>query len=257
MYLDQLNQYEEKLYQMNNMPPKLPSLKGYPVQVKQPAVNQPLPINPEMYYSTYRNRFFTTKENGTQYDVYRIYDIVTKSRVYTEVISNKKGWILPVALLDSITAVPNNDTKKEKNMSYDYDCDCELCISQKDPEASKRRYLRDRLETIKYAQKRDLRKVYGLDDDEAPKTPKEMAERLASGRFVVKGAEDKDQKDIQYRWSSYIVWRDPSVKEDKAGFDAAYDELKKALKPVEDAIAIKTPAEALKALEEFEASLPN
>lgn len=124
-------------------------------------------------------------------------------------------------------------------------------IQTSSPEQDARAHLRDRLRTVKYETQAKLRKDFGLDDDEAPRTPKELAERLASGKFIVKHANDEKQPSL-YSVSSYIRWRDPAVKEDQAGYDKAKEKLSKAYTEAKDVIIVKSPEEGLKALQGFE-----
>jgi len=136
---------------------------------------------------------------------------------------------------------PNQNKEKETTM----------LDSQVSPEQAARKHLLRRLSDAKDEKKLALRQQYGLDDEKAPKSPKEFLERIKAGKFVVPGAED--EKHPRY-WDSYnaIRWRDPAVKEDQEGYDLAKVVLSKAARDVEDAIVVKTPEEGLKALQGFE-----
>jgi hypothetical protein len=119
------------------------------------------------------------------------------------------------------------------------------------PEQEAREHLRSRLRAVKYEVIERLQKDYGLTGDDRPKNAKELAERLASGKFVVRGANDEDQKEL-WSLSSVIEWRDPKVTKDEAGFKAAAEKVKKAYVEAKDQIVVKTPEEGLKALQGFE-----
>ncbi len=120
-----------------------------------------------------------------------------------------------------------------------------------------RNYLQSRLEDIYYTKERPLYAQFGLTDDEAPTTPKELKARITDGKFVIIGlpkddAED-DFDDCYYGgWSRLIRWRDPAKKADQNGYEAARKELKDEYQKAMDTIKIddvKAGLEAVKALE--------
>lgn len=121
-----------------------------------------------------------------------------------------------------------------------------------------RKYLQRRLEDIYYQKERPLYVTFGLTDDEAPTTPKELKARIADGKFVIIGLpkddEDEDDFDDCYYggWSRLIRWRDPAKKADQDGYDAARKALKAEYQKAMDTIKIddvKAGLEAVKALE--------
>ncbi len=118
----------------------------------------------------------------------------------------------------------------------------------------KQSYLRNRLERIYYAKKDDLMKTFGLVDDEAPNTFEELLARIQAGKYVI---DEKDAKKRAYLGLDYLRWRDPAVKEDRAGFDAAKEELKKEKQLIEDQIAIADPAVALPLVQALETWQPS
>ena len=102
----------------------------------------------------------------------------------------------------------------------------------------------------------DLKKQFGLVDDEAPVTPAELVKRIADGKYTI------DKEHLDYKsWGAegavrYIRWRDPSVVEDKAGYkaarallDTAYEDtkLKAVLSPVADLLQLVEDFKAFKA----------
>lgn len=111
-------------------------------------------------------------------------------------------------------------------------------------------YLASRLDEVFYAQEETLSKQFGLSRDKAPRTAKEFIQRIKDGMFELPGERD------DYGMSS-IIWRDPSVKEDKEGFSAAFKQLKDAKKRVEDQIMIAENDDALKAIYDFESWKPS
>lgn len=131
--------------------------------------------------------------------------------------------------------------KKETKMYVDND---------KHIESSKINYLTQRADNLWYTQHDKLRKQFGLIDDDAPQTAQEIVDRITSGKYVLK-VDTKDKKN--YDPVRYISWRDPTVKADQAGFDAAMKLFEKAKQDTMDIIAIDTPMNALAAVKALEA----
>lgn len=125
--------------------------------------------------------------------------------------------------------------------------------------AMQRKYLEQRLHDIYYTKRDPLEAKFGLTDDDAPRTPKEFKERMDAGKFQIRGIDiDKDKGD-QFRywhWTDLIRWRDPAVKADQEGFDAAKKDLKAKRQAALDIIKIGEPADGLKAIQELEAWEP-
>jgi hypothetical protein len=120
-------------------------------------------------------------------------------------------------------------------------------------ETGQRNHARGRLRDLRDAKDLDLRKQFGLDDDASPKSPKELAKRIADGKFVIKKVdEDMDEEDDYFYWQDAIRWRDPAVKEDKVGYKAATTELGKSYQRAKDQIILGTVADSLKVLQDFE-----
>ena len=125
-----------------------------------------------------------------------------------------------------------------------------------------RKYLTRRLDDIYYALERPLFATFGLTDDPAPTTPKELKARIADGKFTIIGTkdgdEDEDEDDFWYGgWSRMIRWRDPAKKADQDGYDAARKDLKAEYQKALDTIKIddvKAGLDAIKALEAWEPS---
>lgn len=116
---------------------------------------------------------------------------------------------------------------------------------------NQRSYLDARLSVIRNDMENALKKHFGLMNDEAPETSKDLVKRIQDGKFVL----PKDREDCyagDAHWS--IIWRDPAVKEDQEGYDAAYAKLRAAYKVARDDINILPPEEGLKTLRAFEAT---
>jgi hypothetical protein len=120
---------------------------------------------------------------------------------------------------------------------------------------TQRRFLVGKLEDAYYASKDALRKTFNLDDMDQPKTPKELAARLAAGLFVIRHLDKQPDYAFNYHDAGeYIQWRDPSKPADQAGFDAAKALLKAACDDAELTIRIQSPADGLTALKAFKAT---
>ena len=134
----------------------------------------------------------------------------------------------------------------------DYDCDCCSPAPQSDEQKTKN-YLNSRRSDAYYNKLREAEKTFHINEDPAPKTPKELADRLAAGQYTIRDAQE-DNKDKWYgSIKSHIEWRDPKTPADKAGYAAFEVLLDKQNILAQDAIMVKTPADGLAALQAFEA----
>lgn len=96
----------------------------------------------------------------------------------------------------------------------------------------------------------DLKKQFGLVDDEKPTTPADLVKRIQDGLYTI----DKDDVDrVTYEPSYYIRWRDPSKVEDKAGYEAARVKLAEAYADAKLKAALLPVADLLKLVEDFKA----
>lgn len=120
-------------------------------------------------------------------------------------------------------------------------------------ESSKINYLQDRAQMAYYKAAGKLPKTFGLENDAVPETPLELVKRIQDGKFVTR-KETEDKK--SYEPARFIVWRDPSVKEDKEGYAVAEKALGEVHKDTRDAIVIGTPAEGLAAVKALDAWTP-
>ena len=138
-------------------------------------------------------------------------------------------------------------TKKEENPMASY---ASAQIIADTTEKDQRAYLTDRLYTIEFQHKDALRKQFGLIDDEAPRTAADFVKRIADGKYTI----DKEKMDKDsYDPARYIRWRDPSLVEDKPGYEAAKLKLADAYRTAKDAAILSPIAEAKAAMDTFKA----
>ena len=110
-----------------------------------------------------------------------------------------------------------------------------------------RSFLRNEATNIHSNHNRELRKAYGLRDDDPPRTLDDAVQRIKADKF-----EENKQAPSYLAWSDKIRWRDPTVKEDNAGYEAAETLLDTQYKDVKRTIVIKSPDEGLSAVLDFE-----
>src|SRR5678810_1139982 len=143
--------------------------------------------------------------------------------------------------------------KETKNMRYSDNINISAPISftAEDGTEDQRYHLRNRLYNI-YAEKEcELGEAFNLVDDDAPRTPREMRERINKGLFVING-EDK-APDAPFTWiGATLQWRDPQKPADLAGYEAALDKARDARTKTMDDITILDPKDGLNSLREFE-----
>lgn len=116
-----------------------------------------------------------------------------------------------------------------------------------------RRYISERAYEVYYAKEFELKKAFGLTDTPQPETPKEFIQFIKEGKFILE--EKYEDARLGYVWNvgSYIRFRDPKVKEDRKGYEAAKKLLDKDVQALRDDIAILDPKESLEKLRAFEA----
>lgn len=103
---------------------------------------------------------------------------------------------------------------------------------------------------------RKAHKKFGFATDERPSTLEELLARIAAGKYVL--PDEKALKKIAYYYDDmfrHIVWRDPSIKEDQAGYDKFIEARDNMEKETRRTIVVKSPEEGLAALVAFE-SMP-
>jgi len=145
--------------------------------------------------------------------------------------------------------------KKEKgNKPMCYDCDdCydDDCCSTDTVTEKKTQYLKGRAYRVRDNKQTELRTKFSMDADLAPQTPEEIVERITEGRFTLL---EKDKRPYYASAFNNIIWRDPKVPADPVGYEAAVKELEKEYQKIMDTIMIAEAADALKAVQDFEAS---
>lgn len=127
------------------------------------------------------------------------------------------------------------------------------------PDERKAAYLQMQLSDASYRKQNELSEHFKLDLQAAPRSPAELIQWAKDGWFKYNSCavnEDGSWKDENSaRWqppASYILWDNPN--RDTSGYYAAYKKLDDATRKAERLITVGTPAEGLKALEEFEAT---
>lgn len=158
------------------------------------------------------------------------------------------------------SCVKEKESNMYNNKSVNVDLNIETNIA-KSQDLIKTSYLENELYAVSYAKEKDARKVFYMDADQAPTTPKEYVERIKAGTFTFKDRfTNADGEWLNGYGGCYtadyaIEWR--TVPADKVGYKAALDKVKVAMKDAERTIKIGTPAEGLAALKAFEAMTIN
>lgn len=141
--------------------------------------------------------------------------------------------------------------------------DCISCNKEEETmngyskEAEATQYLTSRLLTAYYKVENKLGYDFGLHDYDEPLTARALVERITSGKFQLPSPERDEHNHGLYDALLSIRWRDPAVKEDRPGHDAAIKLLSSDRVAVKDQIQVGTLAEGLKALQDFEAKYAN
>lgn len=122
--------------------------------------------------------------------------------------------------------------------------------TQNDLEYRRGRYLETRLCEVSSEKQDELRKLYHIDDDDEPNSPKDMIARIADGKYTI------TEKTYYCGMWDGLHWRDPALPADEAGFKTAKELAEKKYQDVKDAIVLLPNDTALKAIKDFEAWLP-
>ena len=150
-------------------------------------------------------------------------------------------------MLDHSVPAPKQDKaqpkKKEKAMCYDCDCD-----SPRSDEKIMRDQLNDRIYEIAREHDTRLEKAFGIRGEDHPRTPAAVVELITSGKFVIdEGKEDHNS----YNPLDYFTFRDPAIKKDQKGYEAAYTKLTDTRQKYLDKAAFGDLTDALKIIEDF------
>jgi len=167
----------------------------------------------------------------------------------TEIEMAKSGqWVNLAAYLATLTEVVTETTVSEvvpedssESQQEEKEHTMTLDLQQMD-------FFRDALRSEKRTKLDSLERTFGQTDDEAPHTAEEIAARITAGKFILR---DKSYRSYGSRLDRFI-WRDPAVKQDDAGFNAAVAKLKEAYKLAKFAI-MTAPADGAKAVTDFAA----
>lgn len=154
------------------------------------------------------------------------------------------------------------EQQKEKamrmtNTEHTVDINIDANTTTFNADEKKAEYLRYRLQDVEREKLEEARKNFSIYEDSPPVTPKEFVERIKSGAFrydlnhVTKDGNWNDGKSWRNAPDG-IVWRTKDADHD--GFNAFRTKVEAAELLVRDMITIGTPAEGLKALQEFEAT---
>ena len=150
---------------------------------------------------------------------------------------------------------------KEKKMAHAYATANLMTVSHPTEHEQAKSHLSYRLMQITGKKTEDLQKHFHLADDEAPKTPKQLIDRIKEGKFKVRKPDHSfdDTEDYldsdrysAYHLMSYFNWRDPDHKKDHKGYDAAIKKLEKAVEHLNDTLVVAEAKDGLIALREFE-----
>lgn len=152
----------------------------------------------------------------------------------------------PSSLTERVKKIQEDKKKKGSDM-YDLDC-CE----EDTMDMTKLNHLASRVSNTFYNKDTELQKKFGLVNDAPPNTPKELIDRITSGKYVV--PEDR-MNSPTYGDIRYFTWRDPSVKADQEGYEIAKKSLVKSRTAADDVIVVMSDdATRLKALQDFESA---
>jgi hypothetical protein len=187
---------------------------------------------------------------------------------YWPAVRNQGNMLCSLGIIDDVIPASTSGlnwycNKKEGNNPMNY---ATATVQAGTTETQdQRKYLTQRLEEIFWELQRPLEAKFGLTDDKAPTTPKELKERIASGKFTIiglpKDGDDEDEYDDDYfgcytSWHRLLKWRDPSKKSDFEGFEAANKELRDLRQKTLDIIKIDEPKAGLDAIKALEAWKP-
>lgn len=111
-------------------------------------------------------------------------------------------------------------------------------------------FLRGEARNVRETLYSKLRKQFGLSGDPAPETVEDFIKRIQDGKFVL---EDMYKQKRTSYVTDYISWRDPSIKRDEAGYDAAKELLDAKYRDTKRAIMTQGADAGLKAVLDLEA----
>lgn len=116
-------------------------------------------------------------------------------------------------------------------------------------ESDQRNYLERRIYDVMETKDRELRRAFGLSDDNHPENVEESIARIKAGEYMLR---DKDS--FWGQGFDRIRWRKPDAVEDRAGYEAAKKRMDVASEELSDKARLYSIADATKAFEEFKAT---
>ena len=136
----------------------------------------------------------------------------------------------------------DREQEKEDTMYFnDFDVGTETAV-QKD------HLLRQSSESF-HDKRHQLQKDFGLVGDDPPCTVDDFVDRILAGKFTKPANSDKRV----YNPGDKIIWRDPSIKEDRKAYDASEKKLDDAFSDLKDTVVIKDVDTGLEAYKAFKA----
>lgn len=148
---------------------------------------------------------------------------------------------------------PTSPVAKKGKPMYD----CYDCCEQPSHENRQLSYFQNRVDSIQYTKRTELRKMFNLDDDAAPTTGQELLDRITAGSYILCTAEEMKNSYYSHLATSWFRWKNPAAKEDQAGFDKAETELRKLSNKTTDIVTVGDSAQILAAIDALEAFVPS
>ena len=138
--------------------------------------------------------------------------------------------------------------KQEKKMNYLNTNYAVACCPPQTEQKQEKMYMVERMEMIKDEKVLDLRRRFGLEDDEAPRTAEDFLKRIEDKQFKLR----EKTAWLPSFWDR-VQWRDPAKELDQDGFNKAYEELMEAFANTMDEVVVLPEVDGLAALNEFKA----
>lgn len=168
---------------------------------------------------------------------------------YNSIVDLECPKYIPAPPMPVCKAMAKKPTK-EKEQAMNTNIEMNLSTGA-DIEKGQRQFMLGRLADATFSRDIEALRTFGFAEDEAPQTPQEFVKRIQNGKFVIKAPDARDGSYFE-RPTRYIIWKDPSVKEDKEGLEKAREALSAARSSAELSIQVDSIPEAKKALLEFE-----
>ncbi len=228
--------------------------QGWYEQNNVPAGNHYNPNQTHTVWMKKEDNLNTFETINTAYHNYSLYGYIMPSHSHNISLNDLQSCAVtasscPAPVPCNPTPIQGKASKRKAAMRLYDEMNDRYVNVDANPENEKRDYLRERASNTFYSISSDLEKKFGLRDDDRPATASDYIKRILDGMYVL-DEKNKDKRD--YDPSRYITWRNPAIKKDQTGFDAANDLLSKEKTKVEDTIAILDTKDALAAVQAFE-----